>query len=98
MRSAEPELNTGKRAPGETKSEAGKRFIVLPDFMKGDLKLHMYLYAEQKPDGLLFVGERGGPFRRTTFGRKWKKARKKVGLPDGFTLYDLRHTGHTLST
>lgn len=98
VRSAEPELNTGKRAPGETKSEAGKRFIVLPDFMKGDLKLHMYLYAEQKPDGLLFVGERGAPFRRTTFGRKWKKARKKVGLPEGFTLYDLRHTGHTLST
>lgn len=44
------------------------------------------------------MGERGAPFRRTTFGRKGKKARRKVGLPDGFTLYDLRHTGHTLST
>ncbi|MFD8417379.1 tyrosine-type recombinase/integrase [Streptomyces sp. NPDC059650] len=98
VRRAEPELNTGRRAPGETKSEAGKRFIVLPRFMAGDLKLHMYLYAEQKPDGLLFVGERGAPFRRTTFGRKWKKARKAAGLPDTFTFYDLRHTGHTLST
>lgn len=81
MRSAEPEPNTCNRASGKTKSEAGKRFIVLPDFMKGDLKLHMHLYAEQKPDGLLFVGERGAPIRRTTCGRKWKKARKKVGLP-----------------
>lgn len=41
---------------------------------------------------------RGAPFRRTTFGRKWKKARKAAGLPDSFTFYDLRHTGHTLST
>ncbi|MCB5180269.1 tyrosine-type recombinase/integrase [Streptomyces antimicrobicus] len=98
VRRAEPELNTGRRAPGETKSEAGKRFIVLPRFMAGDLKAHMYLYAEQQPDGLLFVGERGAPFRRTTFGRNWKKARKAAGLPDTFTFYDLRHTGHTLST
>ncbi len=98
VRRAEPELNTGRRAPGETKSEAGKRFIVLPRFIAGDLKTHMYLYAEQKPDGLLFVGERGAPFRRTTFGRKWKKARKAAGLPETFTFYDLRHTGHTLST
>ncbi|WP_324289275.1 hypothetical protein [Streptomyces sp. H34-S4] len=70
VRSAEPDLNTGKRAPGETKSEAGKRFTVLRDFMRGDLKLHMHLCAEQQPDGLLFMGEPGGPFRRTTFGRK----------------------------
>ncbi|MFE2876812.1 tyrosine-type recombinase/integrase [Streptomyces roseus] len=66
--------------------------------MAGDLKAHMYLYAEQKPDGLLFVGERGAPFRRTAFGRKRKKARKAAGLPETFTFYDLRHTGHTLST
>ncbi|MFB7786816.1 tyrosine-type recombinase/integrase [Streptomyces vinaceus] len=98
VRRAEPELNTGRRAPGETKSEAGKRFIVLPRFMAGDLKTHMYLYAEQEPGGLLFVGERGAPFRRTTFGRKWRKARKAAGLPETFTFYDLRHTGHTLST
>ncbi|MFD8789946.1 tyrosine-type recombinase/integrase [Streptomyces vinaceus] len=98
VRRAEPELNTGRRAPGETKSEAGRRFIVLPRFMAGDLKTHMYLYAEQEPGGLLFVGERGAPFRRTTFGRKWKKARKAAGLPETFTFYDLRHTGHTLST
>lgn len=41
---------------------------------------------------------RGGkPFRRSTFGRKWRKARAKVGLPESFR-YDLRHTGHTFST
>lgn len=44
------------------------------------------------------VGERGAPFRRSTFGRKWRRARAQVGLPEGFRCYDLRHTGHTLST
>lgn len=98
IRSAEPELNTGRRVPGETKSRAGKRFIVLPGFLERDVKRHLAWYAEKKPDGLLFVGERGKPFRRSTFGRKWRKARTKVGLPENFRFYDLRHTGHTLST
>ncbi len=37
-------------------------------------------------------------FRRSSFGRKWRKARATVGLADNFRFYDLRHTGHTLST
>ncbi|MGW1835846.1 site-specific integrase [Streptomyces sp. NPDC002067] len=98
IRTAEPELTTGRRVPGDPKSAAGKRFIVLPEFMAVDLKRHLDWYAEKAPDGLLFVGERGKPFRRSTFGRKWRKARAKVGLPDNFRFYDLRHTGHTLST
>lgn len=40
----------------------------------------------------------GAPVRRTSFGRRWRRARTVAGLPDGFRLYDLRHTGHTLST
>ncbi|MBO8189270.1 tyrosine-type recombinase/integrase [Streptomyces spirodelae] len=98
IRRAEPELCTGERAPGETKSEAGKRFLTLPAFMKKDLERHVAWFAEKEPDGLLFVGERGAPFRRSTFGRKWSRARRKAGLPDDFRFYDLRHTGHTLST
>lgn len=27
---------------------------------------------------------KGAPFRRTTFGRKWAKARAMVGLPKDF--------------
>lgn len=44
------------------------------------------------------MGEKGAPFRRTSFGRKWRKARALVGMLDGFRFYDLRHTGHTLAT
>jgi len=98
VRIAEPERTNGQRAPGETKSDAGVRVVVLPKFLRKDLKRHLDWYAEKEPDGLLFVGEKGAPFRRTSFGRKWRRARKVVGLPDNFRFYDLRHTGHTLST
>lgn len=90
IRLAAPELTTGHRALGGTKSQAGKRLVVL--------RRHLDWYAEKGPDGLLFVGEKDKPFRRSTFGRKRRKARAHVGLPDDFRFYDLRHTGHTLTT
>lgn len=34
VRRAAPELTSGRRVVGDTKSEAGKRFIVLPGFMR----------------------------------------------------------------
>ncbi|MGW2226618.1 tyrosine-type recombinase/integrase [Streptomyces formicae] len=99
VRLAEPERMNGRRVPGDTKSEAGTRTVVLPAFLHRELRWHLESYAEPGPKGLLFVGERGAPFRRSTFGRKWRKARGLVdGLPEGFRFYDLRHTGHTLTT
>lgn len=98
VRKAAPELSTGERAEGPTKSEAGKRYVVLPAFLRTELRRHLDWYAEKGPEGLLFVGEKGAPFRRSSFGRKWRRARAVVGVPDGFRFYDLRHTGHTLST
>ncbi len=93
VRVAEPERTNGKRAPGETKSDAGVRAVVLPAFLHKDVKQHLAWFAEKGPDGLLFVGEKGAPF-----GRKWRRARTVVGLPDGFRFYDLRYTGHTPAT
>jgi integrase len=95
---ASPELTTGRRATGDPKSRAGKRVVVLPAFLSVDVRRHLDWFAAKEPDGLLFVGERGAPFRRSTFGRKWRRARAKVGLPDNFRFYDLRHTGNTLVT
>ncbi|GAB3108782.1 site-specific integrase [Streptomyces calidiresistens] len=95
---AAPELTTGRRVEGDTKSRAGARVIHLPAFLHIEIKRHLDWFAEKEHDGLLFVGERGKPFRRSTFGRRWRRARAAVGLPEDFRFYDLRHTGHTLST
>lgn len=95
---AAPELTTGQRVTGDTKSQAGKRTVVLPSFLYVDVRRHLDWFAAKEPDGLLFIGERGAPFRRSTFGRKWRKARVKIGLPANFRFYDLRHTGNTLVT
>jgi integrase len=88
----------GRRVQGDTKSAAGNRTVILPAFLRRELRWHLESYAEPAPDGLLFVGEKGAPFRRSTFGRKWRKAREVIGMPEGFRFYDLRHTEHTLST
>ncbi|MET7697567.1 tyrosine-type recombinase/integrase [Streptomyces sp. NPDC005485] len=98
VRRAEPERTNGRRAPGDTKSEAGTRTVHLSEFLRPELRIHMELYAGKGPNGLVFLGEKGAPFRRSSFGRKWRKARTAVGAPEGFRFYDLRHTGHTLST
>lgn len=62
------------------------------------IRLRISSRTEKGADGLLFVGEKGKPFRRSTFGRKWRKARAAVGVPETFRFYDLRHTGHTSTT
>lgn len=97
VRRAAPELNTGHRVVGAPKSGAGRREIVLPSFLHEDVRRHLEWFAQPGPDGLVFVRERGAVLRGTTFGRKWRRDRDKVGLPEGFRFYDLRHTGNTLA-
>ncbi len=94
---ASPELTSGRRVTGPTKSDAGRRTLILPSFLHADLRRHVEWFAQKEPNGLLFVGPEGGLFRRSSFGRIWRKARVKVGLPVGFRFYDLRHTGNTLA-
>ncbi|MFI9580457.1 tyrosine-type recombinase/integrase [Streptomyces sp. NPDC052236] len=97
VRRAAPELNTGRRVVGDPKSRAGRREIVLPAFVHVDVRRHLEWFAQPGAEGLVFVGEKGAVLRGTTFGRKWRKARDKVGLPEDFRFYDLRHTGNTLA-
>lgn len=95
---AAPELATGRRVTGPPKSSAGRRTLILPDFLHLDLRRHIEWFAQKEANGLLFVGEKGAPFRRSSFGRKWRRARVTAGLPAGFRFYDLRHTGNTLAS
>jgi integrase len=97
IRRAAPELTNGQKVIGDPKSRASRRAVYLPDFIVPELRRHLQWFAEKEPDGLLVVGERGGALRRSSFGRKWRKARIAAGLPDSFRFYDLRHTGNTLA-
>lgn len=97
VRLASPELTTGRRVTGDPKSQAGKRTIVLPELVVPELRRHIEWFAQKEPNGLLFVGPKGGLFRRSSFGRIWRRARVQVGMPEGFRFYDLRHTGNTLA-
>ncbi|MFF2657412.1 tyrosine-type recombinase/integrase [Kitasatospora sp. NPDC058032] len=76
---AAPQLNNGTRVTGPTKSKAGKRTIHLPSFLDVPMRQHMAWFAEDGPQGYLFVGEKGARLRATTFGKKFAKARAKVG-------------------
>ncbi|MFD9032566.1 hypothetical protein ACFVZW_15650 [Streptomyces sp. NPDC059567] len=71
--------------------------FMLPGFVLLDVRRHLEWFAQDGPDGLVFVGEKGAALRGTTFGRKWGKARDAVGMPKEFRFYDLRHTGNTLA-
>nr|BEK67245.1 hypothetical protein KPHV_44720 [Kitasatospora purpeofusca] len=95
IRRAAPELTTGKRVLGDPKSKAGRRPVGIPPEIVPDFELHLRWYAAKEDDGLLFIGERGAPFRRSTFGRKWRKAPRSSAWTARF--YDLRHTGNVLA-
>ncbi|WP_344265467.1 hypothetical protein [Actinomadura napierensis] len=68
----------------------------IPPEIVPDLQAHLDEFAEDGPDGRVFVGPRGGPLRRSGFRRIWNKVRADVGLPD-LHFHDLRHVGNTLA-
>jgi integrase len=90
------ELKRGGYLVGPPKSDAGRRLVSLPDFMMGELVVHLAEHAEQGGDGRLFRGARGGPLRRAVLQRAWDEARLKVGVPH-LHFHDLRHTGNTFA-
>ncbi|MGW2309810.1 tyrosine-type recombinase/integrase [Actinomadura luteofluorescens] len=90
------ELDGGRLLEGTPKSRAGRRIVSIPPEIIPDLQAHLDEFAEDGPDGRVFVGPRGGPLRRSGFRRIWNKVRADVGLPD-LHFHDLRHVGNTLA-
>lgn len=90
------ELAGGEFHTAPPKTDAGRRTIALPAFVVPQLREHVEAYAGPGPDGLLFLGEEGGPLRRAVLWRHWQAAIAQVGMKE-FHLHDLRHTGNTLA-
>lgn len=92
------EMRDGRRITGPPKSAAGVRRVSIPGFLVPVLVEHLTEFSEPGPDGLIFVGPKGGPLRRNNFGSTtgWKQAVAAVGVAD-LHFHDLRHTGNTLA-
>ena len=90
-------LPGGRRHVGPPKSRAGVRVVALPEIAADSLRRHVALHAEQEPDGLVFIGPRGGAVRESTFGTKvWRPALRKLNLSH-LHFHDLRGFAATLA-
>lgn len=74
---------------GPPKTEASVRDIPLPKVVVEALAEHLSEFPVG-PDGLVFTGREGQPYRRSAFWASWQRATKKAGL-EGFTFHGLRH-------
>lgn len=90
------ELATGEMIIGPPKSDAGRRTVAIPPAIGPELEAHLARWAAAGPDGLVFCGKHGQPFRRATFYKAWRAATRTVGVPE-LRFHDLRHTGNTLA-
>jgi len=98
VRRAQAELQDGSLITKDPKSEAGKRVVAIPAIIIPDLRRHLDEYAEPGPDGLVFLGPKGGRLRRTHFSNRiWTPARRQAGIGHDVRFHDLRHTGNNLA-
>ena len=82
---------------GPPKSAAGRRVVTIPGAILADVRAHLDRFAEDGPQGRVFLGPRGAGLRSSTFmARDFTPAVQRLGL-SGVRFHDLRHTGNTLA-
>jgi integrase len=90
-------LAGGVRHVGPPKSDAGRRAVAIPPHIVPALQDHLEHFSEGGPDGLVFVGPKGGALSSANFGADvWRPAVTSVGLR-GFTFHGLRGVSATLA-
>lgn len=90
------ELRDGTIVAGPPKTDAGVRTVAIPNVVVAELEVHLGLWSGEGPDGFVFAGIHGQPFRRGTLYTAWRAATRCVGI-EGFRFHDLRHTGNTMA-
>ena len=90
------QLVNGKLQLLEPKTQKSRRMIVLPDFVKDALRIHLVRREtlSQKPSwkesGLVFTTDLGTPISPRNLVRHFKSKIDEAGLPD-IRFHDLRH-------
>ena len=90
------ELDRGPLRAETPKSRTGRRTVAFPVELVFELRWHLERFAQPGGRGLVFVGPKGAPLRRSNFRPIWYAARSKAGAPD-LHFHDLRHVGGTLA-
>ena len=90
------ELDSGGLIAETPKSRAGRRTVAFPADLVPELRWHLDRFAQPGERGLVFVGPKGAPLRRSNFRPIWAKACAAADVPD-LHFHDLRHTGGTLA-
>lgn len=90
------ELDGGRLVAEIPKSRAGRRTVAFPRELVPELRWHLERFSEPGERGLVFVGPKGAPLRRSNFRRIWTAACTKTGVAD-LHFHDLRHVGGTLA-
>ena len=68
VRASAADLPGGHRHIGPPKSDAGRRTVTIPEAILDAVTDHIDRFAQPGPDGLVFVGPRGGVLRDANFG------------------------------
>lgn len=95
------QLVNGKLQLLEPKTQKSRRLIVLPDFVKEALRVHLlrrHLVSQTlgwKESGLVFTSDLGTPIFPRNLVRHFKAKLQQAGLPD-IRFHDLRHTTASL--
>jgi integrase len=90
------ELDRGGMLPETPKSKAGRRTVSFPAELVPELRWHLERFSQPGDRGLVFVGPKGAPLRRSNFRPIWNSACAGAGMPD-LHFHDLRHVGGTLA-
>jgi integrase len=92
------ELDGGRLLVKDPKSEAGRRIVAVPAVLLAELRSHVRWFAQDGPNGLVFVGPKGGRLLRRNFRKLWLRALDNAGLGGrDIHFHDLRHTGNQLA-
>jgi integrase len=75
---------------------AGRRTVAFPSELLPELRWHLDRFAAPGERGLVFVGPKGAPLRRSNFRPIWNAACEQARV-SGLHFHDLRHVGGTLA-
>ena len=88
---------SGRFYPGQPKTSAGIRDVVIPPHIRPVIKAHLKNHVGRGADSLLFGDDDGAThLRPDRYRAHWLKARKAIGKPN-LRVHDLRHVGAVLA-